>query len=112
MKKPALLKKIKDLLEDKKGTDILILDVGELVSYTDFLVLCTGTSSAHIHALVSHLRESLKKDASPTYINPSRDDSWWIVDFVDVVVHIFKEDARLHYDLENLWSDAKRVKRV
>jgi len=112
LKKPSLLKKIKAALEDKKGTDILILDVRELVSYTDFLVLCTGTSSAHVNALISHVRDSFEKDERPTYVNPSKDGSWWILDFVEVVVHVFKEDARLHYDLETLWCDAKRVKRI
>lgn len=110
MKTPTRLKKIKNSLEDKKGTDIVVLDVRDLVSYTDYLVLCTGTSSAHVHALVAHVRDSFPTADRPTYVNPSKDDSWWILDFVDVVVHVLKEDKRQYYDLEQLWGDAPRVK--
>jgi len=109
LKNTSLLKKIKESLEDKKGIDIRVLDVRDLVSYADYLVLCTGTSSAHINALVSNVRDSVAKAERPTYVNPSKDDSWWILDFVDVVVHVFTEDRRRYYDLDQLWGDAPRI---
>ena len=109
MKYTNTIKKIKEALEDKKGMDIQVLDVRTLVSYADFLVLCTGNSSAHINALVSNVREVFPSHERPTYVNPSKDDSWWIVDFVDVVVHVFKEETRHYYDLDQLWGDAPRV---
>ena len=84
------------------------MDLRGLVSYTDFLVLCTGTSGAHIEALVSNVTDSFKGVEKPSHVNSSKDDSWWIVDFVDVVVHVFKEDIRRFYDLEQLWGDAGR----
>lgn len=97
-------------LEDKKGIDIHVLDVRGLVSYTDLLVLCTGTSTTHVSALVSSVRDSVPKKEGPVYVNSSRDDSWWVLDFVDIVVHVFREDVRPFYDLERLWCDAKRVR--
>jgi len=103
---------IKDLveaLEDKKGIDIQVLDVRALVSYTDYLVLCTGTSTAHVHALVSNMTDHFRGEKRPVYVNPSKDDSWWILDFVDVVVHVFKEESRRFYALAELWGDAKKV---
>jgi ribosome-associated protein len=105
----AMVKKIISALEEKKGVDIQVLDVRDLVSYTDFLVLCTGTSSAHVSALVENARETLPKGDRPVYVNPSKNDSWWILDFVDVVVHVFQENERRFYDLEQLWGDAKKI---
>jgi ribosome-associated protein len=103
------LKKIISSLEDKKGIDISVLDMEDLVSYTDFVVLCTGNSDTHVNALVDGIRKNLTKKLNPTYINFSKDNSWWILDFVDIVLHVFNQDARAYYDLDSLWDDAKRV---
>jgi len=96
-------------LEEKKGLDIQVLDVGGLVSYTDFMILCTGTSTTHVNALVSSVRDGLSKAERPVYVNSSRDNSWWILDFVDVVVHVFQAESRFYYDLDSLWCDAKKL---
>ncbi|HVM32107.1 MAG TPA: ribosome silencing factor [bacterium] len=104
---PAPLSKILSALEDKKGIDPLILDVRNLVSYTDYLVLCSGSSTTHVRALVSAV-EDVSED--PIRVNSSADDSWWVLDQVDIVVHLFREDVRLFYDLEGLWADAAVVK--
>jgi ribosome-associated protein len=104
-----LLGRIRRVLEDRKGLDIRVLDVRDLVSYTDQLVLCSGTSTTHVNALVSALRQGFRGTSAPVYVNPSKDDSWWILDFVEVVVHVFREDARSYYDLDRLWGDAKPV---
>jgi ribosome-associated protein len=104
-----IISKIVTALEEKKGMDIQVLEVGGLVSYTDFLILCSGTSTTHVNALVSSVREGLPKSDRPVYVNSSRDDSWWILDFVDVVVHVFKAESRFYYDLDSLWCDAKKL---
>jgi ribosome-associated protein len=108
---PENIEKILTALEEKKALDVQVLDVRGLVSYTDYLVICSGTSNPHVNALVTHVRDSFSKKEGPVYVNPSRDDSWWILDFVDAVVHVFKEEARAFYDLERLWSDAKSLDR-
>ena len=106
---PPTVKKIISALEEKKGIDIVALDVRELVSYTDHLVICSGSSSPHVNALVDGIRKVFSKQEGPLYVNPSKDDSWWILDFVEVVVHVFKESERDYYNLENLWGDAKKI---
>lgn len=109
---PDLLAKIKKILsaiESKKGLEPVVLDVRSLVSYTDFLIICSGSSSTQVAALVDGIQKSFPKGEGPVYTNPSRDDSWWILDFVDVVVHVFGEREREYYNLENLWGDAKKI---
>ncbi len=103
------LPKILKALEDKKAVNVQVLDVGNIASYADFMVICSGTSNTHVAALVSSVEDAFGKREGPVYINPSKDDSWWILDFVEVVVHVFKEESRAYYDLEGLWSDAPRL---
>ncbi len=105
---PPVLPKILKALGDKKAVDIQVLEVGDIASYADFMVICSGTSNTHVAALVSSVEDAFGKGEGPAYVNPSKDDSWWILDFVEVVVHIFKEENRAFYDLEGLWSDAPR----
>lgn len=106
---PNTLKKIVSSLEEKKAVDVLILDVRDLFSYTDYIVLCSGTSTTHVNSLVVNVENTFAKGEGPVYVNPSRDDSWWVIDFVDVVVHVFRQDIRSFYDLEGLWCDAKNI---
>lgn len=106
---PQLLQKIVKALEDKKAVNIQVLDMRGIVSYTDFMVICSGTSNTHVAALVSGVEDSFTGGEKPVYVNPSKDDSWWILDFVEVVVHVLKEESRHYYDLEGLWSDAPRL---
>jgi ribosome-associated protein len=61
-----------------------------------------------VGALVDAVEEKTKGE-KPTYISPSPDDSWWVVDLINVVVHVFKDEVRRFYDLESLWGDAKRI---
>jgi ribosome-associated protein len=98
-----------EALEDKKAVDIQVLDVREIVSYTDFLVVCSGSSSTQVNALVDHVSQVFRGKEGATYQNRSKDNSWWTLDFVDVVLHVFREDLRAYYDLERLWSDAKTI---
>jgi ribosome-associated protein len=107
---PPSLPRIIKALDDKKALDVQILEVGKVVSYTDYLVVCSGTSNTHVAALVSSIRGAFEKSEGPVYVNSSKDDSWWILDFVEIVVHVFKEESRSYYDLEGLWSDAPRLK--
>jgi ribosome-associated protein len=105
---PASLTTIVTALNDKKGIDVRVLDVRNLVTYTDYLIVCSGSSTTHVRALVSAAEKALEK--METKVNSSLDDSWWILDQVDWVVHVFREDVRYFYDLEGLWADAKTLK--
>lgn len=106
---PPVIQAIVDSLENKKAVDIRVMDVRELVSYTDFLVLCSGTSGTHVSAIVDNLRDLKATGMVPTYTNPSKDNSWWVLDYVHAVVHVFRDDVRGYYDLERLWSDSTIV---
>jgi ribosome-associated protein len=105
---PETVEKIVQALEDKKAVDIQVLDIRGIVSYTDYLVICSGTSTTHVNALVESVVDGFPKSDGPVYVNPSKDNSWWILDFVDTVVHVFGEETRHYYDLERLWLDAKK----
>jgi ribosome-associated protein len=102
--------KLRDLaiaaLEDRKGLDILTLDVRRLTSMTDFMVIATGTSSRHVKALVDAVAEQLTDaGAAPIGVEGTASNEWVLVDLVDVVVHVMQRDARGFYDLERLWSE-------
>ena len=96
---------------EKKAIGIEILDVSGKVDYADFLVIMTGRSDRHVHAIATGLEESvrLKKKVAPLSMEGLTAASWVLIDFGDVVVHVFQEDARRLYDIEGLWIDANRV---
>jgi len=109
-KKLAML--CRELADNRKAENIVILDVRELSSVTDYFVICTGTSEPHLRAIVSEITDRLREEHS---ICPSATDGmlrtpWVVLDFFDVIVHVMRADARGHYDLEGLWGDAPRVR--
>ncbi|HVT89709.1 MAG TPA: ribosome silencing factor [Tepidisphaeraceae bacterium] len=90
--------------------DVVVLDFSGLLPVCDFFVIATGTSPRQLRSVADELAELGKsRDFAP--INPVHQDSssWILVDCVDVVIHLFSEEGRQYYDLENLWGDAKRV---
>lgn len=95
---------------DKKAAGIEIVDVTGKVDYADFLVLMTGHSDRHVTAIAEAVDDTLSKqgfDAISLEGLPSA--QWVLLDFVDIVVHVFEEDSRALYDLDGLWMDARRV---
>ena len=99
------------VLEDKKAGDLQVLEVGELSSITDYLVLATATSGPHLRAMRGELEKSLKDAGIRALgVDTAEESGWTVVDLFDVMVHLFREDVRSHYGLENLWKDAKEIK--
>jgi len=95
---------------DKKANDVQIIDVSGKVDYADFLVLMSGQSDRHVAALAQSVEGELKlKGVRAVSVEGLPKAQWVLVDFVDVVVHIFLESVRSLYDLDGLWIDAKRV---
>ncbi|MFB0516829.1 MAG: ribosome silencing factor [Candidatus Neomarinimicrobiota bacterium] len=93
---------------DKKAKEIIIMDLRELTSVTDFFVLCTGESDVQVKAIVDHLHETLDaEDTKPSHIEGYDQLSWVLIDYIDVVAHIFLPEVRDYYGLERLWADAK-----
>ncbi len=95
---------------DKKATDVLVLHVAKLTSIADYLVIGSAESDRQTRAIADHVDGVLSRSGShPLSIEGKISSPWVLMDFGDVVVHIFRQDARQHYGLERLWADAKRV---
>ena len=95
---------------DKKATDALILQVAPLTSVADYLVIGSADSDRQASAIVDHIDGILSRSGSrPLSIEGKRSSQWVLMDFGDVIVHIFRQDVRKHYALERLWADAKRI---
>jgi ribosome-associated protein len=95
---------------DKKAIGIEILDVTGKVDYADFLVVMTGRSDRHVHSIATGIEEAMRRrKLAPLSMEGLGAASWVLIDFADVVVHVFQEEARALYDIEGLWIDAGRV---
>lgn len=94
----------------KKGEDVVLLDVSDLVDYTDQFVIATGTSPPHLQAMIAELDEAASRAGlKRTGVEGGSASNWVLVDYGDVVVHLFLRESRGFYDLDGLWSDAGRV---
>jgi ribosome-associated protein len=95
---------------EKKALGIEILDVTGKVDYTDFLVVMTGRSDRHVHSIATGIEEAMRRrKVAALSMEGLSSATWVLIDFGDVVVHVFQEEARLLYDIEGLWIDAGRV---
>jgi ribosome-associated protein len=111
----ALAELIAEIASDKKAIDIRVIDLRGIVSYTDFFVICSGNTERQAKAIHDGILEELKKggttDATRERMLPRRTEGdrearWILMDYWDVIVHIFTPDAREYYRLENLWGEA------
>lgn len=111
----ALAERIAEIASDKKAIDIRVIDLRGIVSYTDFFVICSGNTERQAKAIHDGILEELKKagqmDATRERLLPRRTEGdrearWILMDYWDVVVHIFTPEAREYYRLENLWGEA------
>jgi ribosome-associated protein len=102
----------RDFADNKKAENIVILDVRDLSSVTDYFVIASGTSEPHLRAIVDEITSRLRDeyDLRPLRKDGSMQGAWVVLDFFDVIVHVMRTDARERYDLEGLWGDAARVK--
>ncbi len=108
-KKLALL--CRELADNKKAENILVLDVRKLSSVTDYFVIASGSSQPHLRAIVEEIHSTLRDEHE---LRPARTDgattgSWVVMDYFDVIVHVMHTETRTRYDLEGLWGDAKPV---
>ena len=96
---------------DKKAADVLILHIASLSSIADYLVIGSGESERQARALADHVSDTLTAQGhAPLSIEGASSAKWVVMDFGDVIVHIFQKDIREHYALERLWSDAEQVR--
>ena len=99
-----LLKQILGLAIDKKAGRIVVFDVRGLSSLTDFFLVCHGTSEAQVKAIVDNIRKGTEN--KPRHVEGYENQNWILLDYFDIVVHVFKKDERDYYELERLWADA------
>jgi ribosome-associated protein len=109
-RKLALL--CRELADDKKAEDIVVLDVRKLSSVTDYFVIASGTSEPHLRAIVDEVADKLLEEhkLKPRAVDGTLQAAWIVLDYFDVIVHIMRKDLRERYDLETLWGDAPRVR--
>lgn len=95
----------------KKARDPVLLDVSRLTSLADAFLICHGTSNRQVSAIADHIRRSLKKQGiKPLSIDGAKEGQWVLMDYGHVVIHVFYESTRSFYNLEDLWSDARRIR--
>lgn len=94
--------------ESKSARDIVILDMRELVAYTDYLIVCTGQTSRQTKAIAEEVRQRMKREhgVAARRVEGDREGDWILLDLLDVVVHVFTPEARGFYRLDRLWREA------
>lgn len=92
---------------DKKAIDLVVLDVQGLSSVADYFLVCSGRSTPHVKSISDAIREELKEEGSrPLHAEGQAESGWLLLDYGDVLMHVFLEDTRAYYALERLWGDA------
>ncbi len=105
-----LARTLTELAVEKKARRPRLLGVSELTTYTDYVLILTATSDRHARALADHLTEQLKsKSIKPLGVEGYDTGQWILLDFNDVIVHVFQESSRDYYDLDGLWIDAESL---
>lgn len=97
-------------LDDKKALDIKVIDIREVSVMADFFIIASGSNQNQVQAMMDNVDETLGRAGyEPKHIEGSRNSNWILMDYGDVIVHLFDEENRLFYDLERIWRDGKQV---
>jgi ribosome-associated protein len=106
-----LARQLATIADSKKAEDLVVLDMRELVAYTDFLAICTARSERQARAIVDEVRVRVKRESGllPGGVDGGGEAGWTILDYLDCVLHVFTPEARERYGLEDLWRDAPRL---
>ncbi len=107
----TLARRLAELADSKAASEIVVLDMRRLVSYTDFLVICTGRNERQARAIADEAKQRLKQEQQllPGGSEVAEADGWLVLDYLDCVLHVFTEEARQRYALEDLWREAPRL---
>ena len=97
-------------LKDKKGEDIRIIDISKVSVLADYFIIANGTNSNQVLAMVDNVEEQLHKAGyDPKQVEGYRQGNWVLLDYIDIIVHVFDKENRLFYDLERIWRDGKCI---
>lgn len=97
-------------LEDKKAIDVKIIDISGVSVMADYFIIASGTNQNQVQAMMDNVDEMLDRAGHPVkHVEGSRNSSWILMDFGDLIVHLFDEENRLFYDLERIWRDGKEI---
>lgn len=97
-------------MSEKKASDIVVLNIGSVATFTEFFIICSGSSTRQVQAISQEVTDKLRGlKARPLHIEGEKNAEWVLIDYGDIVIHIFTESARRFYDLERLWRDAETV---
>ncbi|MGN6558354.1 MAG: ribosome silencing factor [Solirubrobacterales bacterium] len=107
----SLARQLAAIADSKKAEDVVVLDMRGLVTYTDFLAICTARSERQAKAIVDEVRLRVKREAGllPGGVDGGGEAGWTILDYLDCVLHVFTPEARERYGLEDLWHEAPRL---
>jgi len=99
-----------EALEDKKGSNIKIIEIGDISPVADYFIISDGSNTSQVEAMVDSVKEKLyRMGYEPRRVEGTRDSGWVLMDYNDIVVHVFSSNDRLFYDLERVWKDGKTV---
>ncbi|CAN5651016.1 ribosome silencing factor [soil metagenome] len=102
-----ILERATELAADRKGLDMLVMDLRGISNATDYFIIVSGTSDMHVRSIAEHVIDELKKEGHrPSHVEGLRSGRWVLIDYIDFVVHVFHPAAREFYQLERLWGDA------
>jgi ribosome-associated protein len=97
--------------DDMKATNIVVLDIERISNFADMIVLCTGSSRVHLRAIVREVEKRMReRDIRPLAVEGLNGTGWVVLDYGDVVAHVFTDESRTYYNLERLWADAHPVR--
>jgi len=103
----AIAAHIGELMLEKKALDVRILDVSDIASFTDYFVICSSESEPQTKAIADHIRDELRDNGfRPSHVEGYQHLKWVLMDYYNVIVHIFHVDTRSYYGIERLWADA------
>lgn len=107
-----LIDTIIDAISDLKAEDITLLDLREIEnSFCEYFIICTGNSNTHVGAIAGAIERKVRKDTKerPWHVEGKENAQWILMDYTNIIVHIFQREYREYYDIEGLWGDAKEV---
>ena len=110
MESRELAKIAYNALDEKKGINISIIDISEISTLADYFIIADGNNENQVKALANSVEEEMHKvDCKPKHIEGFDNANWILMDFSDIIVHVFNEEDRLFYDLERIWRDGKHL---